>query len=143
MVYYKCLKCNYKSNIFTDIKRHINISKICVKSLNNSYFITDDENVILSLLPYDDNDNQIINKETMKKYNNIYINRKILLNALDNKNNKKSCPYCNKVFDKIQHLKEHIIIDCFQDYINNKDDTKITNITTNNQNIIQHIELMF
>ena len=34
--------------------------------------------------------------------------------------NKKCCSYCNSSFDRIQELREHIIIDCFYTEIINR-----------------------
>jgi hypothetical protein len=120
IVIYKCKKCNYSSNLFTDIKRHFNRNVSC-KNIDNEYCkYTNDQKIILSLLP-DNTENNYIDK-LKPDYKNIYKNNiKELIDKLSFKDgNKKCCSYCNASFDRIQQLREHIIIDCFYNEIINR-----------------------
>jgi len=59
----------------------------------------------------------------MKKYSNIYVNKRYFLKKFQNNNNKnlvekKTCEYCKMSFQTIQKLRHHIIIDCFQNEVN-------------------------
>jgi hypothetical protein len=131
MSYYKCINCNYNSNIFTDIKRHIIAKKSCLKNLDEKLGLTKDQVLIMSLLPYDENNHQKINKDDLKNYKNIYINKRLLINSLseNDKNKKKICNFCSMSFNKIQELREHIILDCFEKQIIKKEfQTEVDNI---------------
>jgi len=87
MSYYKCKNCNYKTKIFSDIKKHVNLKKICFKELNSSFEYSKDQILILSLIPYNQNNTQQIDENIIKNINNIYDNREELLNIL-NENDK-------------------------------------------------------
>lgn len=146
MSYYKCINCDYSSSIFTDIKRHIIAKKSCLKNLDENNGLTKDQILILSLLPYDENNNQKINRNNIKNYKNIYINKRLLINLLseNDKNKKKICNFCSMSFNKIQELREHIILNCFEKQVlknelNDKDNIISSNTINNitNHNIIQ------
>lgn len=123
MVYYKCSKCNCKTKNFHDIIDHILKKSDCVQNLDDGFSISEDVHLILTLIPYDKDDKHMINRENMKKYSNIYTNKRILLKKFQNNYNKnliekKTCEYCKKSFPTIQKLRHHIIIDCFQNEVN-------------------------
>ena len=104
MSYYKCINCDYSSSIFTDIKRHVIAKKSCLKNVDENNGLTKDQILILSLLPYDENNNQKINRNNIKNYKNIYINKRLLINLLseNDKNKKKICNFCSMSFNKIR-----------------------------------------
>ena len=142
MSYYLCKRCNFKSNKFGDIRRHLNKKKQCIKKID-SYNYTNDQLLILSMIPYNNDKHNIdfylfINNN----YNNIFINKDKLFDIITNidKNKIKDCPYCNTKFDKIQKLKDHIILTCFNNIINS--DNINSNINDNyniiNNNIINN-----
>jgi hypothetical protein len=134
---YKCLNCDYKTKKFADIKKHINLKKSCIKKLTPGFEYNIDQIIALSLLPYDEEGNQNIDKDKLLNIKYINNNKKILLDILNNidKNKNKTCCFCNKYFTKIQELRQHILLDCFSIEMakNNKDSNiKIENNTTNN-----------
>ena len=162
MTFYKCRKCGYKTKFFRDLKNHINIIKTCIKDFS-CLDLTNDEILITTLIPYIDN-NQNLDLNKIKKYKYTYQNKQSLFDDLFfiDKNKIKICKYCNQKFSKIQNLKEHIIIECFEkemerknvDYFGNNNNNlcstiniqgnsnNITNITniTNINNITLKIE---
>jgi hypothetical protein len=101
----------------------------------------------MSLLPYIEN-KQCINIDDVKNINNVYNNKEILLSVLNNieKDKNKCCLYCNKIFDKYQDLKNHIIIKCFSENTKNNTEEKyieekktiIVECNMNNTNIINN-----
>ena len=74
-----------------------------------------DQNIILSLLPDDEKLKDLIIKVKSKDYQNLYQSRRRLLmkKLCGSEDCKKCCSYCNKKFNKIQELREHVLIDCF------------------------------
>ena len=93
-----------------------------------------DQNIILSLLPDDEKLKDLIIKVKSKDYQNLYQSRRrLLMNKLcGSQDCKKTCSYCNKKFNKIQELREHVLIDCFLQEILEKND----NSTTDNKSLI-------
>jgi hypothetical protein len=124
--FYLCKKCDFKSSNFNDIKRHINKKKICLKKNIESFNYSDDQLLILSLLPYY-NDKQYINNidiEYLKNSNILSNNKKDLLKIFEDIEyyKIKKCKFCNQEFQKIIDLRNHILINCFyQNYINKRD----------------------
>ena len=122
-VIYKCKICDYSTGLFKDMRRHFNKKYLC-KYVNNEYCkYTKDQQIILSLLPENTSDKNKYYIDKLKPdYKNIYKNNiKELTDKLSLKDgNKKCCSYCNASFDKIQELREHILIDCFYNEIINK-----------------------
>ena len=66
-VNYICKRCNYTSKRLGDLKKHLNKKIICTKT-PKSYGYTDEELIILSLIPYnnDNQQNNIINMFIIK-----------------------------------------------------------------------------
>lgn len=118
MSYYSCKRCLLKTKNFTDIKRHFNKKIKCSKQINN-YNYKEEELFVFSLIPYVDNIQNI-------NYNDVIINKNIikdkdkLFDEINNieKNKLKTCKYCNLTFNKIQELKNHIILKCFSNLLN-------------------------
>jgi hypothetical protein len=144
---YECKRCMFNTYHFNNIKRHINKKKICERKIG-SYNYSDDQILILTLLPSLENNDEIKKEiEYLKKSNCIHKNKTKLLNEIEfiDKNKLKKCMYCNEEFNKIIDLRKHFLIHCFykelQKNINiNLDNKKILidgnnnlNNTTNNQ----------
>lgn len=116
MVNYLCKRCNYKTNKFCDIKKHIYKAKICDKD-PRLYAYSNDQLFIASLLPCDED--TIFDINNFKNIKNLLKNKEILFSILyeiDKKKN-KICKYCSEEFNKVQDLKNHIIIQCFPNEI--------------------------
>lgn len=123
--YYKCFKCDYKKDLFRDMKNHININKVCNKD-SRCNELSNDEILIRTLIPYI-KDKQTVNFEKIKYYNYTHINRNILLDILFNidKQKIKLCKFCNTNFSKIQELKQHIIMECFENEMKKINEDKL------------------
>lgn len=143
-IIYECKRCMFNTNTFYNMKRHVNKKKSCERNID-SYRNSDDQNLILSLLPIEQNNT--INKEIeyLKKSDTIFKNKTKLLNDIElvEKNKLKKCIYCDEKFNKIIDLKKHILVQCFykdlQKSINleNKQiiiDGNNNNITNNSNN---------
>ena len=111
-VNYICKRCNYTSKRLGDLKKHLNKKIICTKN-PKSYGYTDEELIILSLIPYnneiqENNNINICNKDV------IIINKDELFNIITNieLNKKKVCDYCLKKFNTINNLKNHVLTNC-------------------------------
>jgi hypothetical protein len=147
MISYKCKICNFTTNLLTDMKRHLERTTIC-KMKPNMYFENSiDQNIILSLLPDDERLKDLIIKVKSKDYKDLYQSRRrLLMKRLDGSDDDtKCCFYCNKKFNKIQDLREHVLIDCFLEEILEKninltnEKTEINN-NDNSKNIILNIQ---
>ena len=141
MAEYRCKRCNYKTKHFLDIKKHLNKKKLCIINVSSLNY-TNDQILILSLLPYYEN-KQNINVKKIENLDNILTkNKDKLFNILKDNDKNKKCPFCNEIFKKNQDLREHIIIDCFiKEIIKDCDKNNIINSFNNNNNnyIIQNI----
>lgn len=111
-VNYICKRCNYTSKRLGDLKKHLNKKIICTKN-PKSYGYTDEELIILSLIPYnneiqENNNINICNKDV------IIINKDELFDIITNieLNKKKVCDYCSKKFNTINNLKNHVLTNC-------------------------------
>ena len=146
MTNYKCNRCDkYETNKFSDMIKHFS-RKHCCKKLESKIFLSDDQILCLSIIPYTNNNHNIEENETqhLEKSNLIDYNKKELFDELDiiEKNKCKICKYCNKNFLLINDLKKHIIINCFIKYLQNKvienneqKDMNNSNTNINNNNI--------
>ena len=127
-LYYQCKRCNYKTNRFSNIVKHINIIKQCDRT-EESYNYSNDQILILSLLPYlnknisiDENQlNHLKNSNDIIKYKDDIL---LTLYIIDKKR-LKICSYCSQQFIKILDLKKHILTHCF--YIKLKKENKLEN----------------
>jgi hypothetical protein len=120
------------ANKFNDMQRHLNKKNSCKKSLE-AYNYSDDELLILSLLPQNEDIEHIKNEISyLKKSNIIYKNKDILFNDINliDKNKSKKCIYCNEFFDKIKDLKKHILIKCFVNDLHKKNSIPTLNINS-------------
>ena len=141
MTSYNCKICNYKTNLFKDMKRHMERTYICKMEPNLYYDNSIDQNIILSLLPDDERLKDLIIKVKSKDYQNLYQSRRrLLMKKLCGSNDcKKTCSYCNKKFNKIQELREHVLIDCFLQEILDKNNNTSTIINNDNSNTVNNI----
>ncbi len=120
--FYQCERCNYKTNILNDMKRHIEKKFIC-KIKNNNYNLTEEE---------------FKNKTLQKKYNidkdnlknSILLNNNINSNEAKDKNDKK-CKYCNYTFHNKYNIKRHEKVCKIKNFIG---DNNQNNIISNSQN---------
>lgn len=124
MTYYKCRKCLYERKIFRDMKNHININKTCIKDLS-CLNLSNDEILIMTLIPFINNQ-QNVNFNDIKNFKYTYINKDLLFDELYNidKTKQKVCKFCNTCFTKIQDLKTHIIMECFEKDMDRKSNSK-------------------
>ena len=135
---YNCKICNYKTNLFKDMKRQIERTNICKMEPNMYFQNTTDQNIILSLLPKDERFKDLIIKVKSKDYKGLYQTRRRLLmkRICGKEDDKKCCSYCNKKFNKIQELREHVLIDCFLQEILEKNDNTTSIINNDNSHTI-------
>ena len=131
---YSCIKCNYKSNNYSDIKRHVIKKKTCLKNLE-SFKYSDDQILVLTLLSNNDKNNIENEIEHLKKSSSMNKSKTELIKIMDTieKKKLKKCLYCEKEFLKINDLKRHILLDCFYNEVqkNNVENNKILKINTN------------
>ena len=141
---YKCYGCDYETNLYCDLKRHMERKKdYCYKDNNNSKYLPD-EQIVLSLFPINTLSDNDISK--FKNTKNLY--RKNLLKLFKKMNgnylNNKFCTSCNTSFDKVHEYRKHTILECFyndvctennvicSNYINNSNNINSNNINSNN-----------
>lgn len=158
MSYYNCERCLYKTEKYANIVRHITKKIIC-KRIPESYKYSDDQILILTILPKYEN-NIIIKDVDLNKYEKstiLYKNKEELLEIIKdvNKNGLKSCNFCNKKFIKTDDVKRHIIIECFIEKLNKKNinlsnnsnninnSNIITNSNNNSNNVTNNININF
>ena len=135
----------FDSNKFSGIQRHLNKKNSCKKNLE-AFNYSDDQLLVLSLLPQSDDIDKIKEEISYLKNSDIIHKNKDKLfkdiNYID-KNKSKKCTYCDEDFDKIADLKKHLLIKCFYnefskksniDKINNINISSDLNITNNNSN---------
>lgn len=109
---YVCKRCNHISKRLGDLKKHLNRKKICTKTAN-SYGYTDEELLILSLLPYENN-LQKSNKINYIIENPIIIDKDELFTIINDIeiNKIKKCSFCEKEFPTLNALKNHVLTNC-------------------------------
>jgi len=118
------------------MKKHLGKTSLC-KPVLNSYFAsyTMDQKLILSLVPHDKNNEQIIKKNEMIDYQNKHIeNRRKLINRITEANSKE-CYYCNKTFSKNMYLRKHILLECFYVDMVEEDNKRCLNNNTTVNNL--------
>ena len=131
-----CHRCNFDSDRYSNMVRHINKIKNCSKKLAN-YKYSDDQILILTILPRINNKSIVedIEIEKYNKSNKLYKNKDKIFNVFAeiNKNRDRICTVCNAEFTNSELLKKHFIIDCFIKQLESEElNTSITNINSNN-----------
>jgi hypothetical protein len=132
---YRCERCFYETNNYTNVIKHLNKKKKCSKNLI-SYSHSDDQIFILSILPRDIS----IKENELKKYEKtslLYQNKDEIINMFTEIHCDciKKCQYCSKEFPKLDDLKKHILLTCYTiNHVTN------INIITNNNNSTNNID---
>jgi hypothetical protein len=133
---YLCKKCMFKTNNFNDLKRHLNKKNKCKKNLE-SFNYSDDQLLVLTLLPHEENNEK--NKEEveyLKKSDLIFKNKDKLFDDIKiiDKTKAKKCIYCTEEFSKIHDLKKHLLVYCFYKELQkknvNENKLNISNLTS-------------
>jgi len=146
MTEYICVKCNLKTNYFKDMKQHINRKFSCSKKKKNKLTLiySEDQLLVLSLIPYYDNKHTICIEELeyLKDSDIMFEHKSELFDIIDKieKNSIKICPCCNTDFDKIMNLKTHLLNNCFYKYLINKQNNKQEQ---NSKNVININDIIF
>lgn len=137
---YKCYRCNYNTAILKDLSKHLRKKNKCCKR-DEAYIYSDDQILVMSLIPYNRNIHDIkmdeINylKDSKIMHNNI----DILLDIIDEIYvfKIKICKFCSKNFCRLNDLRNHIVINCFHNELIKKNNSNINN--TNNIDNISNI----
>ncbi len=149
---YKCKRCDcYQTFLMKDLYRHLSKKHKCTRN-KNSYAYSDDQLLLLSLNPHDENEQSILTDEDIKFLENsdiMYSNVDMLIDELNkaHKNKSRKCLYCKEQFTKMSDLRRHIIMKCFINNLNKKNNNNITingnnnSISNNNDNTINNIYL--
>jgi hypothetical protein len=142
MSLYKCFTCSYKCDRYSNIVKHLTKKKKCKKNAE-CFNYTEEEAIKLSLLPFDDNDEQNIDNKLLKNKNKNIVTKEKLLEILCNidKNKLKCCTICSENFSKISELKAHVILSCISIETNDKKNLINTNINGNN-NSVQNADII-
>ena len=136
---YLCKKCNIRKEHYNDLKKHLYKKKQCSKNLE-SFKYSEDQLIILTLLPYFDNKHIVdeIELDTFKTSNELFKNKDKLFNILEtiDKTKTKKCIYCDKEFSKNIDLRKHILLTCFYKELEKNNNTpKLISIINNSNNI--------
>ena len=121
---YKCYRCcKFETRVYYDMKKHCNRKYSCKKN-QERMFMSDDQLLCLSLMPYYDNIHKInlCDIEYLKDSKIIDQNKDELFEQLTyvEKNNIKACTYCNEEFPLLMDLKKHIIKNCYCNELNKR-----------------------
>jgi hypothetical protein len=120
-----------------DLKRHLSKKTLCDKDNSLLTTISDDQILLISLLPSDKNIN-IINNEDMNLLNNsdlLWNNRIKLFEIFNEIDRTKKCTYCNSTFDSMINLRKHIITKCFYNELSNNNKS----INNSNENTLKSV----
>ena len=129
---YKCTRCcNFETPLYFDIKKHF-IRKYPCKKNKLNMFMSDDQLLCSSLIPFYDNVHKLDLSEIEHLKNSKIIdkNRHELFDELKKIeiNNIKICKYCSKEFPLLSELKKHIIINCFHNEMKKKENNTQNNM---------------
>jgi hypothetical protein len=122
-VKYICKRCNYDTNLYKDLFKHLLKKKICNRNIG-SYKYSDDKLLILSIIPHNNSVHDIDEKELdfLDNSDILYENRKELFNELENINIKKNktCKFCNESFTRLCDIRKHLSKKCFYQELHNR-----------------------
>lgn len=112
--------------------------------INENYMATlsKDQMLVMSLIPHNGKTHDIKLNEINFLNNSeiLYNNREEYFQNVESvyMDKLRECKLCNTKYDKLNHLKKHVIVDCFYNYIKNKkvdnEKNKIEIDITNNSN---------
>jgi hypothetical protein len=112
---YTCKRCGLlTTNNYNDFKKHLNRKSPCKKKYD-SIFFSDDQLLVMSLIPNYEKNKSLNEIEHLNNSNILDKNKIELFNELNNieKSKIKECKYCNENFLFIVDLKQHLITSCF------------------------------
>lgn len=143
---YICKRCNYSTNRYHDLKRHLTKKVLCLKNTNFMKY-SDDQLLVLSILPHttEKEQQQLLENEIkyLKKSEILKNNKNELLEeiSLIQINKSKTCKYCNESFVKLNDLKKHILLKCFYKYHNDIINNELNAQNNTNNNNVSNITL--
>ena len=131
MVNYICLRCNYKTTLKANFRRHIFRKNICKPVFSNSSVkdICRKFNIVISSEnnKINFNDSQMTHKDSQMTHKDSQMTRKKLINC--------SCIYCNKIFTRTNNRNRHIKKYCkIKKQLDLENESKKMNTTVNNIN---------
>ena len=138
MTEYMCFRCCYKTRFRSSMIIHTNKKKRCERTIESIKY-SDEMIFKLSFIPYDEAIQIQYNK--IEENSNLKI-KKTKIELLDiikeiHKNKSKTCEFCQKSFNKLKDLKNHILSTCdnIDIILYNKKIVDIKNETLNNSDI--------
>jgi thiol-disulfide isomerase/thioredoxin len=113
------------------------LKKYPCKKTNDSYLLSDDQILAISVLPNNEFNGIKIEETSHLKNSNIMTkNKNELFNifkSIEKTNQLSFCKFCNKEYKLNLDLKKHLVLDCFYNDLNkNENNHKFTNIGINN-----------
>ena len=138
---YSCKICDeYCTDRIYELIRHLSRKKQCMKSIK-SYDYSNDQLIILTLIPNKEIDNLKTKINQIDKNNDLISKNKLeildIIKLID-KQKLKKCTLCNCEYSKISELKEHLLLDCFYKLKKVSDNIQINNMIDSN-NITNNI----
>jgi hypothetical protein len=126
---------------FCNIKKHLLRKNLCKKK-TDVILLSDDQLLVMSLLPYHNEEHSIDIQEInyLSESNIISKNKNELFDKIDiiEKNKDKKCKYCSEEFNLISELKKHVISKCFYEELckrNIKNEINIESYNSTNSTI--------
>ena len=140
LINYSCKKCNnFNTKNLKDLKLHLLKKRICPKT-NDSFLLSDDQILSISLLP--DNTIYSIKIEEIDHLKNSSIINKnkeelfTIFKSIERLKKNICCKFCQAEFTVVMDLKKHLILNCFFEELQKRENKKesSTEITNNNTN---------
>jgi len=134
---YLCQKCaKFNTNNFTDLKKHLCKKKSCLKT-NEAYLLSDDQLLVLSLIPNNEPGRVKIEDTTHLKNSNFLNKNKEELfkisKCMEKSNKMLCCPFCDNKFKLAMDLKRHLILNCFFEELKKRENNKLIFSEINNE----------
>ena len=136
---YICKRCFFETRMLKDLLRHFRKKNKCTRN-SKSYDYSEDQLLVMSLVPhYDDTHIEINELQHLSNSNILFNNIDNFLDDIDSvyKNKSKKCKHCFLQFEKMNDLRKHIIISCFHNKLIENNKKKVENDNKN----ITHIEV--